>query len=150
MRSSIHNKDFLLERGSKAHSCPARALPGCSGGVGGLCGTPEGRGGNTPAAGEQRQRRWPQAIPLGCGLQGGARTGESPGPSVGRAVQRNGGPGRASGPWSRGRGCAGTRRASLRPSRKPEPRSSKVIIKLLLLFPSLAAISMPRPLGNTA
>ena len=96
MQSSIHNKDFLLERDSKAHSCPAHALPGCSGGISGLCRIPEGRGDNIPAVGEQVQHWWSQAIPLSCGLQGGARTGESHRPSAGRAVQPNGSPGKPS------------------------------------------------------
>lgn len=131
MQSSIHNKDFLLERDSKAHSCPARALPGCSDGIGGLCRTPEGHGGTVPAAGEQSQHWWPYAVPLRWGLQGGARTGESRRPAACRtcATPRQ--------PWEAFCELINAYHVSLWPSHKPESRRSKLIVKLLFFSPFL-------------
>lgn len=96
VQSSIHNKDFLIETESKAHFCPARALYGCSGGTGVLWRTPERCGGTISVVEEQSQHWWSQATPSSCGLQGGARTGESRWAFAHRAVQPSGSPGETS------------------------------------------------------
>lgn len=92
-----------------------------------------------------------RAVPLSCELQGAARTGQRHRPCVCRAVQGNGSPGK---PPVSCQGsckcCADTYHVSLWPFQEPEARRSKVIMKLLLLFPSLAAIPIPCSLGNTA
>lgn len=95
VQSSIHNKDFLIETESEAHSCPAHALYGCSGGTGVLWRTPERRGGNISVVGEQSKHWWSRATPPSCGLQGGARTVESHRPSAHGAVQPPSSPGKA-------------------------------------------------------
>lgn len=106
MQSSVHDKDFLLERETKAHSCPARAVPACCSGAGVLGRTPEGLVA-TP------QKRWSTAstggptVPEYSGLQGAARAGEGWGVSFGRALQSHSSPGEASGSDTC-KGCANT------------------------------------------
>lgn len=133
VQSCVHNTDFLQARDSAAHSCPARALPGCSGAVGVLCRTPEGHGDSVPVVGEQSQPWWSRLTPelwaAGC------CKGTDP------VCARH---------WSSCQHCADTSRVSLQPVHQTEAARSKVIINLLLLFPSVAAVSIPYSLGNTA
>lgn len=90
-------------------------------------------------------------VPRSCELLGAARTGQRHRPSVCRAVGGNGSPGKPPVSCeSSCKRCADTDRVSLWPFREPGARRRKVIIKLLLLFPSVAAISIPHSLENTA